>query len=139
MSLASGHHIDDTQSTDDFVVKSQKGKVKNPYLLYKDMHLTYLCPHMDEASKLLEYITVPRQWLPMGYRKLSLDPPLVDQVVNSVSSVVDPTLHLKSEVKVVELMSSPPDNLKTEVVTLKQSSSCPSLPVESEMKTSKFS
>ena len=61
-------------------------------------------------------------------------------MVNLVSSVVDPTLPLKSEVKVVESMSSPPDptsileSVETEVVALTQSSSCPSLPVESEVK-----
>ena len=58
MSSASGHHADDPPSTSDSVVKSRKGKVKNHCLLYKDMHFTYLCPLMDEASKLLEDITV---------------------------------------------------------------------------------
>ena len=53
--------------------------------------------------------------------------------------MVDPTLPLKSEFKVVNLMSSPPDptlsseSVNTEVVTLTQSSSSPSLPVESEL------
>ena len=86
------------------------------------MHLTYLFPRMDEASNLLEYITVPRQWLPTGYLKLSLEIPLVDKVVDPVPSLFDPnlaleseeeivhpTLPLKSEVKVVESMSSPPN------------------------------
>ena len=73
------------------------------------MHLTYLCPLMDEASNLLEDIIVLHQRLPTSYRKFSLNPPLVDQVVNSVSSVVDPTLPLKSEVKVVKLIPSPSD------------------------------
>ena len=78
MSSASGHHTNDPSSTNDFVVKSQKGKVRNPCLLCKDMHFNYLCTHMDKACKLLEYITVPWKWLPIGYRKLSLEPPLVD-------------------------------------------------------------
>ena len=129
-------------------------------LLCKGMHLTYLCPRMDEASKLLEDILVHQQQLPTGYRNLSLDIPLVDQVVDSVSSainstlplksevkvvnselsMVDPTLLLNSEVKVVESKSSPPDptlsseSVKTEVVTLTKSSSYSSLPVESELK-----
>ena len=101
MSSASGHHTDDPPSTSASVVKSRNGKVRNPCLPCKDMHFTYLCHRMDEASKLLEDITVSHQWLPTGYRKLSLEPPLVDQVVDSVSSVVDPTLPSKSEVKVV--------------------------------------
>ena len=108
------------------------------------MHRTYLCPHMDEASKLLEYIIVCQQRLPTGYRKLSLDLPLVDKVVNPVltsvdstlpfksevemvdpiPSLVDPTLPLESEFKVVEPTSSPPDptlsskSVRTEVVAV---------------------
>ena len=70
--------------------------------------------------------------------KLSLNPPLVDQVVNSDLYVVDPTLHLESEVKVVEKVSFPPDpallseSVKTEVVSLTKSSSCSSPPIENE-------
>ena len=84
MSSASGHHADDPPSTSDSMVKSQKGKVRNPCLIYKDMHFTYLCPHMDEASKLLEDITVSHQRTSTGYRKLSLDIPLVDKIVDLV-------------------------------------------------------
>ena len=57
---------------------------------------------MDEASKLLEDITVPQQQIPTSYHKLSLDIPLVDQVVDPSPSLVDPTILLKNEVKVVE-------------------------------------
>ena len=122
------------------MVKSRKGKVINPCLLCKEMHFTYLCPHIDEASKLLEYIIVSLQRLPTGYRKLSLDIPLLDKVVDSVLNSVDPTIPLKSEVemvnlvlfevdttlplesevKVVESMSSPPDpTLSSESVEMK--------------------
>ena len=93
------------------------------------MHHTYICPRMDEASKLLEYLTVPQQQLPTSYCKLSPEIPLVDQVVypspplvnptlllksevrevNPSPSLVDPTLPLESEFKVVELMLPPPD------------------------------
>ena len=61
-------------------------------------------------------------------------------MVDLDSSMVDTTLPLKSEVKVVDLMSSPPDptlsskSVKTEVVSLTKSSSCSSLPVENELK-----
>ena len=64
--------------------------------------MNYLFPLMDEASKLLECITVSHQRIPTGYRKLSLKPPLVDKVVDPVLTSVDPTLPLKSEVKVVD-------------------------------------
>ena len=75
---ASRDNNHDTPSTSDSMVKSQKSKVKNTCLLCKDMHLTYLCPHMDEASKLLEYMNVPRHQISTCYCKLSLDPTLVD-------------------------------------------------------------
>ena len=65
------------------------------------MHFTYLCPYMDEASNFLEDIIVPQQWIPTVYHKLSLESPLVDQVVDSVSFVVNPTLPSKSEFQVV--------------------------------------
>ena len=70
------------------------------------MNFTDLCPHMDEASNLWEDITVSHQWLPIGYHKLSLDIPLVDRVVDLVLTSVDPALPLKSEVEVVNLVSS---------------------------------
>ena len=61
MSSAFVHYIDDPPSTSDSMVKSQKCKVRNHCFLCKDMHFTYLCPLMDEASKLLEYITSSHQ------------------------------------------------------------------------------
>ena len=97
------------------------------------MHRTFICPSMDEASRWLENITDHQQAIPTSDSKLSLDPPLVDQVV-------DPTLPLESEVKVVESVSFLPDpalsseSVKTEVVSLTKSSSCCSLPVENELK-----
>ena len=152
MSLASGHHDVDPPSTSDPMVKSQKGKVRNPCLLCKDMHFTHLCPLMDEASKLLEDITVSHQWLPTGYRKLSLEPPLVDkvvdptlllkseiEVVNPSPSLVDPTLPLKGEVKVADSVSSAvnptlPSKSEFEAVDLSPSLVDPNLPLESEVK-----
>ena len=53
---------------------------------------------MDEGSKLLEYITISHQQLPIGYHKLSLKPPLVDKVVDLVLTLVDPTLPLNIEI-----------------------------------------
>ena len=122
------------------------------------MHSTYLFTCMDEASNLLGYITISPQHFPTGYRKLSLDTPLVDQVVDPSPSLVyptlslksevevvdlspslvDPTLSLESEVKVVESMSSPHDptlsseSVETKVVPSTQSSPCRSLLIETE-------
>ena len=82
---------------------------------------------------------------------MSLDLSLVDKVVDPTTFSIDPTLSLKSkewvliltlplksEVKVVELMSPQPDpnlsseSVKTDVVSLTKSSSCPSLLIESK-------
>ena len=52
---------------------------------------------MDESSKLLEDIIVLQQRIPTGYHNLSLEIPIVDQVVDQVPSSVDPTLSLESE------------------------------------------
>ena len=83
------------------------------------MHHTYLCPCMDEASKLLEDIIVPQKRLPTGYCKLSLDIALVDKLTDLVLTSVDPSLPLKSEVEVVDPSPSLVD---------------PTLPLESEVK-----
>ena len=79
-------------------------------------------------------------WSSTSDSKLSLDSSLVDQVINSDSSVADPTLPLEIEVKVIKLTSSPPnptlssESVKTKVVVLTKYLSCSSLPVENELK-----
>ena len=120
--LVSDHHANDAPSTSESLVKSRKGKVIYTFLLCNNMHRTYLCHHMDEASKLLEDSTVPQQQLPTGYHKLALDILLVDKVVDPVLTSVDPTLPLKSEVEVVNPIPSLVD---------------PTLPLESEVKVAK--
>ena len=62
------------------------------------MHHTFICPSMDEASRWLENITDHQQVIPTSDSNLALDSLLVDQVINSVSSIIDPTLPLESEV-----------------------------------------
>ena len=57
MSSNSDHHVDDTPSTGDPLVKGRKGKVLYPCLICKAMHRIFLCPSMDEASRWLENIT----------------------------------------------------------------------------------
>ena len=75
--------------------------------------------------------------IPTSDIKLSLDSSLVDQVINSVSSIIDPTLPSESEM--VESMSFPPDpalsseSVKTKVVSLTKYLSCSSLLVENEL------
>ena len=76
--------------------------------------------------------------IPTSDSKLSLESSLVDQVINSVSSIIDPTLPSESEV--VESMSFPPntalssESVNTEVVALTKYSFCSSLPIENEPK-----
>jgi hypothetical protein len=90
MSSASEQHVDDFPSTSHDTVGKKKSRVKFPCMLCKGSHLTHLCPHMDEASKLLEDMTVSQPQLPATYHKLSLNPPIVDGMINLVPLLVSP-------------------------------------------------
>jgi hypothetical protein len=74
-SPAFGHHVDDNPSTSHSTVGEKKSRVKFPCRLCEGSHQTYLFPHMDEASCLLENIVDVQQ-----------------------QPSVDPTLPLNSEV-----------------------------------------
>jgi hypothetical protein len=125
MSLASEQHADNPPSTSHDTVGKKKSRVKFPCMLCKGSHLTHLCPHMDEASKLLEDMTVSQPQLPAAYRKLSLNPPVVDGMINPVPlsvSLVDQVVNL------VTSLDEPVD----QVVDPIPSSVNPTLPLESE-------
>jgi hypothetical protein len=127
MSSASEQHADDLPSTSHDTVGKKKSRVKFPCMLCKGSHLTHLCPHMDEASKLLEDMTVSQPQLPAAYRKLSLNPPVVDGMINLVPSPVNPVDH------VVNLVTSlVVDEPVDQVVDPIPSSVNPTLPLESE-------
>jgi hypothetical protein len=83
---------------------------------------------MDEASKLLEDMTVSQPQLPAAYRKLSLNPPIVDGMITPVPSPVNPVDHV---VNLVTSLVEPVDK----VVDPIPSSVNPTLPSESETKT----
>jgi hypothetical protein len=80
---------------------------------------------MDEASKLLEDMTVSQPQLPAAYRKLSLNPPVVDGMITPVPSPVNPVDHV---VNLVTSLVEPVDK----VVDPIPSSVNPTLPLESE-------
>ena len=46
--------------TSDSQVPGKKGKVRFPCNLCKGIHQTHIFPHMDEASKLLENLSIPQ-------------------------------------------------------------------------------
>jgi hypothetical protein len=114
MSSASEQHADDLPSTRHDTVGKKKSRVKFPCMLCTGSHLTHLCPCMDEASKLLEDMTVSQPQLPAAYHKISLDPPVVDGMITPVPSPVNPVDHVVNLVtslvepvdKVVELIPS---------------------------------
>jgi hypothetical protein len=124
-SLASEQHADDPPSTSHDMVEKKKSRVKFPCILCKGSHLTHLCPYMEEASKLLEDMTVSQPQLPAAYRKLSLNPPIVDGMINPVPSPVNPVDHV---VNMVTSLVAPVDK----VVEPIPSSVNPTLPLESE-------
>jgi hypothetical protein len=76
MSLASEQHVDDFPSTSHDIVGKKKSRAKFSCMLCKGHHLTHLFPHMEEASKFLEDMTVSQPQLPAAYHKLSLNPPV---------------------------------------------------------------
>jgi hypothetical protein len=125
MSLASEQHADDLPSTSHDTVGKKKSRVKFPCMLCKGSHLTHLCSHMDEASKLLEDMTVSQPQLPAAYHKLSLNPPVVDGMITPVPSPVNPVDHV---VNLVTSLVEPVDK----VVDPIPSSVNPTLPLESE-------
>jgi hypothetical protein len=125
MSSASEQHADDLPSTSHDTVGKKKSRVKFPCMLCKGSHLTHLCPHMDEASKLLEDMTVSQPQLPAAYRKLSLNPPVVDGMITPVPSPVNPVDHV---VNLVTSLVEPVDK----VVDPIPSSVNPTLLLESE-------
>jgi hypothetical protein len=87
MSLASEQHVDDFPSTSHDIVGKKKSRAKFPCMLCKGHHLTHTFLHMDKASKLLEDMIVSQPQLPAAYCKLSLNPPVVDGMINLVSPV----------------------------------------------------
>jgi hypothetical protein len=125
MSSSYEQHADDPPSTSHDIVGKKKSRVKFPCMLCKGSHLTHLCPHMDEASKLLEDMTVSQPQLPAAYRKLSLNPPIVDGMITPVPSPVNLVDHV---VNLVTSLVEPVDK----VVDPIPSSVNPTLPSESE-------
>jgi hypothetical protein len=114
MSSASEQHVDDLPSTSHDTVGKKKSRVKFPCMLCKGSHLTHLFPRMDEASKLLEDMTVSQPQLPAAYHKFSLNPPVVDGMITLDPSSVNPIDHVVNLVmsliepvdKVVDLIPS---------------------------------
>jgi hypothetical protein len=125
MSSAFKQHVDDLPSTSHDNVGKNKSRVTFPCILCRGIHLTDLFHCMDEASKLLEDRIVSQPQLPAAYRKLTLTPPVVDGMINPVSSWVSPVDHV---VNLVMSLVEPVDK----VVDPIPSSVNPTLSLESE-------
>jgi hypothetical protein len=119
-SSAPVEHVGDTPSSSDVKVGKKNTIVKFSCMLCEGDHYSHLCPHMDEASSLLENIQIQT-----GYHNISPCPSLVDRMVNLVPSpvnLVDQVVNLVSSLiepltKVVDLVSSsisPTFHLKSE-------------------------
>jgi hypothetical protein len=124
MLSASEQHVDDPSSTSQDTVGKKKSRVNFPCMLSRGSHQTHLFPRMDEASKLLEDMIVSQPQLPVAYRNLTLNPPVVDGMINLVPSPVIPVNHVVNMVMpLVEIVGK--------VVTLIRSSIDPAPPLES--------
>jgi hypothetical protein len=126
-SSTSEQHVDDPPSTSQDTVGKKKSRVKFSCMLCKGSHLIHLCPHMGEASKLVEDMTVSQPQLPAAYHKLTLDPTIVDGMITLVPSPVNPVNHV---VNLVTSLVEPVDK----VVDPIPSSVNPTLPSENETK-----
>jgi hypothetical protein len=124
-SSSSEQHVDDLPSTSQDTIGKKKSRAKFSCMLCKGRHLTHLFLHMEEASKFLEDMIVSQPQLLAAYCKLSLNPPVVDGMINLVplsASLVD---------QVVNLVTSLVDPVD-QVVNLIPSSVDPTLLLESE-------
>jgi hypothetical protein len=116
MSSASEQHADDLPSTSHDTVGKKKSRVKFPCMLCKGSHLTHLCPRMEEAQKLLEDMTFSQPQLPAAYRKLSLNPPVVDGMITLVPPSVNPVDHVVNMVtSLVEPVDKVVDSIPSSV------------------------
>jgi hypothetical protein len=110
----SEQHVDDLPSTSQDTFGKKKCRVKFLCMLCKGSHLTHLFHRMDEASKLLEDMTISQPQLPAAHRKLTLDPPVVDGMIDMTPSLVSLVDHVVNMVmslvepvdKVVDLIPS---------------------------------
>jgi hypothetical protein len=124
MLSASEQHADDLPSTSQDTIGKKKSRVKFPCMLCEGSHQTHLFPRMDKASKLLEDMTISKPQFPAAYRKLTLDPPVVDGMINTFPSSVSLVDHV---VNMVTSLVEPVDK----VVDLIPSLVDPTLPLES--------
>jgi hypothetical protein len=96
-------------------------------MLCKGSHLTQLFPHMEEASNIMEDMPVSQPQLPVAYRNLTFDPPIVDGMITLIPSLVNPVDHVINLVmSLVELVDQVVDPIPS-LVNL-------TLPSESETK-----
>jgi hypothetical protein len=145
MSLASEQHADDLPSTSHDTIGKKKSRVKFPCMLCRESHQTHIFTRMDEAFKLLDDMTISQPQLPAAYHKISLNPLVVDgminlvassvslvdhvvnmvtssvelvyKVVDPISSSIDPTLLLESKTQAVDLFPAVDPILPLENVT----------------------
>jgi hypothetical protein len=127
MSSTSEKNVDDLPLTSQDIIGKTKSRVKFTCMLCKGSHLTQLFPRMDEALDLLEDMTISHPQLPAANRKLTLDPPIVDGMIDPASSSISQVNHV---VNMVTSLVEPFDK----VVDLIPSSVNPTLPPESETK-----
>ena len=93
----SANHVGDQPSTSDNKVKGKKGRVNFHFRLCSGYHLTYLCPNIEEASKLLEDSLIAQQQTSSSCQKSCPKQPLVKEVVEPKPYWANPTLHLESD------------------------------------------
>lgn len=93
LSSSFGNHANEKPSTSDSKVYGKKGKVKFPCRPCEGNRLIHHCHYRDEDSKLLKSLTTSQPHLLVGYQKLSLNPPLLNEVIDKIClQSINPTL-----------------------------------------------
>ena len=80
------------------LVGKGKGRVCLPCRLCEGYHILRLCPFLDEASSLLESLTIPLRQLPAGYQRL----------IKTAGHLLT-TQEIKHDLSLVQLFLSEPD------------------------------
>jgi hypothetical protein len=97
MSPTSIGHDSGSLSTNDNKVGGRKGKVNFPCKLCNGNYRTYHFPYRKEASQFLEDSLIFHRQLSVSSQESSPTQTLVDEVVNTIRSLVEPTLPSESD------------------------------------------
>lgn len=103
MSSISGDHVNSTPSTSENEILVQKGKFRTPCGLCEGDHRLPRCPFLNEAKRVLHNRPASPQRVPLGYKKFSPSPLLVENLTDLTKPLVKkPIVESKSSESTLE-------------------------------------